>query len=202
MRAFLLLTVAAGLGLSAHASERRELGRHEHGVGALNIAVEGSEIAMELEVPGADIVGFEYEAATAEDKAKVDAAIATLSSPLSLFVLPASAGCEVTSADVELHGDHDEHDAEHAHEEEHAESGHDEHDHDDEHAEGAGGHTEFHAEYVLSCADPSSIDRIDFAYFEAFENARALEIQMISDKGTQGFDVERGAPSLSLAGAI
>lgn len=31
---------------------------------------------MDLETPGADIAGFEYEAKTAKDRAKLDAAIA------------------------------------------------------------------------------------------------------------------------------
>ena len=61
------------------AQETRELGAHEHGHSALNIAIEGGQVAMELQAPGADIVGFEYEAISAEDRAKLDAAIAALS---------------------------------------------------------------------------------------------------------------------------
>jgi len=46
----------------AFAEETRELGAHEHGVGAMNIAIEAGTVAMELRAPGADIVGFEYQA--------------------------------------------------------------------------------------------------------------------------------------------
>ena len=106
------------------------LGAHEHGAGALNIAVEGATVLMEFEAPGADIVGFEYEAKTKEDRAKIDAAVATLAEPLKLFVTPDAAGCVVTAASVELIGDdHDgDHDGEH---------GQDDHAHDDDHAEDA-----------------------------------------------------------------
>ncbi|MEM7669021.1 MAG: DUF2796 domain-containing protein [Pseudomonadota bacterium] len=88
------------------AQETRDLGAHEHGHSSLNIAIEGTQIAMELEAPGADIVGFEHEAKTAEDRAKLDAAIAGLSKPLSLFVLPSAAGCTVTSSSAGLIDEH------------------------------------------------------------------------------------------------
>jgi hypothetical protein len=70
------------------AEQTRQMEAHEHGVGQLNIAIEGTRIAIELEAPGADIVGFEYKAKSSEDRAKIDAAIAVLAQPLDLFVLP------------------------------------------------------------------------------------------------------------------
>ena len=33
---------------------------HEHGVGHLSIAIQGDEVEIELVVPGADAVGFEF----------------------------------------------------------------------------------------------------------------------------------------------
>ena len=208
-----LAVLAAG---TAH-SQSRELDAHLHGHGTLNIAFEGKSVAMELEAPGADIVGFEHPAETAEDRSLIDAAIAQLAKPLELFVIPAAAGCTVTAANVELMGEDDheeghegEHDDKNEHvegqedEDEHAEDHKDEDDHKDEHADEAGeeGHNEFHAEYALTCADPTAIDAIEFAYFERFPNAAELDIQMISDKGAKGFEVERDEPRLSLSGAI
>ena len=67
------------------ADGKRELDAHEHGVGVLNIAMEGSDIAMEFHAPGADIVGFEHPAETAQDHAAIDQAIALLSQPFDLF---------------------------------------------------------------------------------------------------------------------
>jgi len=170
------------------AQETRDLGAHQHGHSTLNIAIEGLQVVMELEAPGADIVGFEHDAKTADDRAKLDAAIAELSKPLSLFVLPAAAGCTVVESRAGLIDEH------HGDGEGHAKG---------EHAgkEGAE-HTEFHAEYLLTCTDPSAIDRIEFAFFEIFQNAREVEVQMISDKGSHGFEVERDAPVLNLSGLI
>lgn len=186
------LIIALMVPSALFAQETRDLGAHEHGHSALNIAIEGTQVAMELEAPGADIVGFEYEAETAEDRTKLDAAIAELSKPLSLFVLPAAAGCTVVETSAGLIDEH--HDEHHGEGEEHAEG---------EHAEKEGAeHTEFHAEYLLTCTDPTAIDRIEFAFFETFPNAKEVEVQMISDKGSQGFEVEHDAPVLDLSGLI
>lgn len=232
----LLSTVAitALVGFAA-AEEKRELGAHQHGVGLFNIAIEGDQLAMELEAPGADIVGFEHAAESAEDKAAIEAAKARLAAPLTLFVMPAEAGCTLASADVDLlteggdhddhgHGDHGheehgheehaEHEDEHDHEEhaehkhdhghtghKHDEHAHDEHDHDDHAGEGGEGHTEFRAEYALTCANPEKIANISFDYFEVFPNAEELEIQMIGGSGSHGFEVTREDPVLQVPGS-
>ena len=195
----------------AFSESAREMDAHEHGVGELNIAVDGDTVAMEFHAPGADIVGFEYEAKSAEDRAAFDAAVALLAKPLELFVLPAAAECSVTkaSAGLESEEDHDDHDHEehasdekhdeHDHEEHASDEKHDEHDHDD-HAETEASHTEFHAEYVLTCGNTDALSGIEFAYFDTFENALELEVQIISAAGAQAFEVERDAPTLDLRG--
>src|SRR5262245_25375966 len=117
MRTLGAVVVLGAFAVSPAAAQtaHRELGPHEHGRGTLNIAVEGNKISMELEVPGVDIVGFEHEAKTREDKATLEKAKQKLSAPLSLFKLPASAGCRVTEAKVEVEtgeSDHSAHEGE------------------------------------------------------------------------------------------
>jgi len=53
---------------------KRELGAHEHGHSALNVAIEGGSVEMELIAPGADIVGFEHAATSEADKVAVEQA--------------------------------------------------------------------------------------------------------------------------------
>ena len=194
MKALPFLIATAITATPVIAEETRQLDAHEHGVGQLDIAIDGQQIAMELHAPGADIVGFEYAAESAKDLAAVDAAVAKLSAPLALFVLPEAAGCSIveSSAGLESEEEHEEHGDEHA-DDEHAEDGHD--DHADE-----SGHTEFHAEYLLNCAEPSAIKGIDFAYFGSFPNALEVEVQIITDTGATSFEVERDAPTLDLTG--
>src|SRR5579883_1715644 len=88
--------MAAALGCGAgnsDAQSHRQLGAHEHGHGRLNIAIDGKTLSMELEVPGADIVGFEHDANTEEQKAAADGAKARLANGLSLFQPDPVAGC-------------------------------------------------------------------------------------------------------------
>ncbi len=201
---------AVGLMCSGAASfalaegEKRELGAHEHGHSALNIAIEGDRIDMELIAPGADIVGFEHAAKSEEDVAAVEQAEATLGEPMSLFAFSADAGCSVESASVEIEGEEhqDEHgDEAHAeevrHEDgEHAEAGHNEH-------KSEASHNEFHAAYTLTCSTPDGLDGIDFAaFFDSFAGAEEVEVTVISEKGQSSYEVERDAPTVDLQGLM
>lgn len=208
-RAALLSTCATLLALTpALAEETRELDAHEHGHGALNIAIEGAQIQVELEVPGFDIVGFEYEAETDADKAKITAALDTLGDPTTVLALPKGAGCEVIEAKAELHGedDHDDHD-DHAHDDAAKDDDHDDHAHDDDakhddhddHAEAEAVHSEFHVEYAMTCADIGQLTTITLPYFDTFTNAEELEVQMVTKKGAQLFEASRDANRLDLS---
>ncbi|AML51806.1 zinc uptake protein ZrgA [Falsihalocynthiibacter arcticus] len=204
-QAFPLIALVAAF--PVFAEDARQLDAHEHGVGTLNIAIEGTTVAMAFEAPGADIVGFEYAATSDADQSAIDAAVATLASPLNLFVMSAAAGCTVVEALAELesedgHGEHgDEHQDDHADEEheDHAEEHHQDEAHEDHanHANEAG-HTEFHAEYALNCESPDALTEITFAYFGAFPNAQEVEVQIITASGAQAFEVERDVPVLDL----
>ncbi|WP_051469505.1 DUF2796 domain-containing protein [Chelativorans sp. J32] len=166
---------------AAHAEEgRRELGPHVHGHGTLAIAFEGDNVQMELVAPGMDIVGFEHEAETARQKNAVETALADLKDPLKLFILPESAGCTVTSADVRVIAeDHEHHDAvaeadDTAGSEEHEDN-----------------HTEFRATYVLACADAAKVTSIGFPFFDRFAGPRALAVTVIDANGQTSSDVTR-----------
>lgn len=226
----------------AVSQETRELDAHVHGIGTLNIALDGTDMVMEFHAPGADLVGFEHAAESPAELAAVDAAIAALNAPLELFAVSEAAGCSVTSAHVDLeegedHEEHDhedhaegDHDGDHTHEEhaehDHREDGHEDHDHEDhaegdhdedhaheEHAEHDHGedghedhadhgdsdsHSEFHAEYRLSCDAPDALSDISFAYFKAFPNAQKVMVQLITSSGAQAFDVDSDEPQLNL----
>lgn len=156
-----VLILALAAPSCAFAQNSRALVSQERGLHTLNIAIEGSQIVMELETPGADIVGFEYEVSTSEDRTNLDAAIAELSKPLSLFILPATAQCTVVKASPGLIDQH------------HEEEGEDP-------AYEKAGHTEFRTEYLLNCTEPTAIDKIEFAFFTVFPNAQEVDVQMIT----------------------
>lgn len=212
LKASLLCSTLLILGLPAavlaSGEESREMGAHVHGHGALNIAVEGNTVALELEAPGFDIVGFEHAPDSDADKAAVEEALAKLSEPQTLFVPSEAAGCQVSEMLVELHGeerhgDHDEMHEEHAEGHDHDDEDHeehaDEHGHED-HEEAAKGesHSEFHATYLMNCDDVSKLTQIALAYFNAFPNAEELDVQLVTDAGARRVEASRNASVIDL----
>lgn len=186
MKSLPLLTVATLIAAPTFAEDTRHAESHEHGVGQLNIAFDGAQISMELHAPGADIVGFEYEAKNEEDHAAIDTAISTLTDPMNLFNFPTEANCSMLEATAELEG----------------EGKHDDHKEDDDHDKHGSkeeSHTEFHAEYLFECKNVDAVKTISFPYFEAFPNAKELELQVITSKGASAFEVENDAPSVGLS---
>ena len=163
------------------AEETRQVDKHEHGVGELNIAVEGSTIEFEFMIPGADIVGFEYVAKSDEDIARINQALKTFDDYTNIFTLPSNSLCELNGQKVALKED-------------------DEHDDHDEHDEEA--HNEFVAHYSFNCGNVKEIDRIDFPYFNTFPNSGELEVQFVSGVGSTSFEVEGDKPFIDLKGKI
>ena len=180
--------VLACMVFPAYAEEHRQLGAHVHGHGHLNIAIEDKTVSIELEVPGADIAGFEHDASTPKQKAALETAKAKLAAGLSLFTPAAAANCTQKSAKVSVEDEH----------EHHAEGGkpaakEEEEDHH---------HSEFHAEYAFECASPSRLASMTFDYFTAFPNAQELDISVISPKGQSSYEVKRDKPRLDLTGIM
>lgn len=180
---FIAAAFVAGIPAMA-ADEHRELGAHEHGVGRLNIAIEGKRISMELEVPGADIVGFEHEASTKEQKAAVRKAKSTLEGALNVFKLPVEAKCKLAEAKVKIEAE------DHDHEHDKAEAKHKEKEDDGDH------HSQFHATYAIDCAAPEKVTGIDFKYFELFASARKLDLNVVTEGGQSHYQVSREQPQL------
>ena len=198
------LLISAMVSVSV-AEETRQVDKHEHGVGELNIAIEGNAIDFEFFIPGADIVGFEYEAKTESDIALVNAALEKFGKFDNIFSLPESSNCNLVNSEIGVnqddeHDDHDDHDDHDEHDDHDDHDEHDDHDDHDDHDEEA--HNEFVAHYSFNCENIKEIDRISFPYFTNFPNSGELEVQFVSEKGSTGFEVEGDEPFIDLKGKI
>ncbi|UVM04517.1 DUF2796 domain-containing protein [Pseudomonas laurylsulfatiphila] len=181
---FAMLPLAIAHAADEHDHEHGSLGAHEHGVGRLNAALDGKTLALELQSPAMNLVGFEHVATSDADKAKVAAARALLEQPLSLFNLPKAAGCVVENQELEspLFGDTPDAD------DDHDEDAKDEHHHD---------HSEIHAHYQFTCATPDALKTLDLAnIFNAFPATQKIQVQLIGPSGQQGVDVTAKAAAL------
>lgn len=119
-----------------------EFAAHQHGVAGMNIGVEGKDVHITFTPTGHDVLGFEYQPRTNEEKAAAKAVKVALEDGLTLFGVPKAADCRVEYAEVNsglFHFDEDDDHKEKAvHKEEDHNHKHDAHKRDDkDHAEHA-----------------------------------------------------------------
>lgn len=144
-----------------HDSEEgvREHDAHEHGAAELSVAWSGSELAVDLDTPAYNILGFEYAPSSSEEQAILDETIAALEAGDLLQFSP-EADCTVMSASVETELD----EAEHS---------------EDEEAEV---HSDIVVSYNVQCQNPDRLEMLDLTrLFERFPNFEDLRAQWISD---------------------
>jgi len=148
--------------LSTQAEERRQVASHEHGVTAANIAIDGSELLIELESPAMNIVGFEHSPGDKDQQATINEAIYELRNGAQLFGFPVGAGCTLDSSDAAYISDSTD-----AHE---------------DHSEHEPSHSGFFAEYTFECTDPGEIDEIRMKVFTKFPLTTVVEASFVSDR--------------------
>lgn len=200
--ALLLASVALDVRAENH-EERRQLDSHVHGVTRMNIAVEGNSLAIEVESPAANIVGFEHRPNNEKQERAIADALSLLEAGDVAFVLPDAAGCQLTEANVQTSYDDEEGDGEHREGEAHSEDEHDDEDHhegeeahsdgDEHHGEEAHAdgdehhdeetHSEFAAEYLFACSAPDQLVEMDVKLFEQFSGIEEIEVQLVSESG-------------------
>lgn len=157
------------------------LGAHVHGVANLNLVLDGAILAVELDSPADNILGFEYLPSSNTDIATTRAAMDTLRQADSVISLPSAAGCtldEVTLespifAAVEATHQHD-------------------HDHDHKHGDKARAHNDISAQYQFTCSNPEALSTLDVSLFEHFPRTETLILQAITPSGQQGGELSAG----------
>ena len=98
------------------------VGAHEHGIARLGLAVDGTRLTVDLQLPAESVFGFEHAPRSAQERATVAEALDRLRTDgARLIAFPDGAACALDSAEVQapegLEGDH---------------AGEDEHTHEDE----------------------------------------------------------------------
>lgn len=186
--------------------EVRQLGAHEHGHGKVAVAIEKGRVAMELEVPGMDIVGFEHEPSSKEQHEQIASARKALHDDvLKLFALPAAAACKLVAATVAIEAGEHEDEAvdgyghghgDHAADKRNMEAKPEKHVGGEEHE----GHNEFRASYEFACAAPDRLTGIDFGFFARFPGAEELDVTVLDAKGQKEYEVSRETPKLEFQG--
>lgn len=167
MRSFLLVgsICLSFISLAANATTEEEyhgnLTAHEHGKGRLDIAVVDNSLAISLDSPAINLLGFEYIPTTSQDKNLATQVKQQLAQPLSLFAIPNKANCSVAEQQIispVFTGDSQSETEHH--------------------------HLDIEANYTFTCTNIAVLNQLDLnSFFKTFPNTELLTIQYIGDNG-------------------
>lgn len=139
---------------------QREHDAHEHGAAALTIAWSDNRLAVDLDTPAFNVLGFEYTPASDEEIAFADESVAFLESGAFLQFSP-DANCALVSADIHTQFSEDTHEDE---------------------AEKESTHSDIEAAYIIECEQPDDLTTLDMSdLFNQFSNFADLQVQWVSD---------------------
>jgi len=154
--------------------DHRVHGAHEHGAATLTIAWSGNELAIDLETPAFNVVGFEYVPTSEEDKALLAESVADLEAG-ELLQLSSGADCVFTTAVVQT---------------ELSEAAHEEGDEET--------HSDIDVAYAVQCQNPDELESLDASgLFVRFPNFEALQVQWLSDTQQSATELTSDSPIVS-----
>lgn len=161
----------------------REQRAHVHGVGQLNIAVEGDLLLIELISPAMDLLGFEHAPRTEAQRQAIETTRALLQAPQQLFAPTPAAGCVLTATEVDLGEPIGEQPApeRHAHAQDHG--------HEHELAPAHDDHADIDASYAFDCRQPQNLTELTIGFFDAFPDAQRLQVQLLTETRQHAFEL-------------
>jgi hypothetical protein len=162
---------------------------HEHGHATLMLVQEKDELQLVFKSPAMNIVGFEHQANSPEQQAKIEWAKQSLSDAAKLFVISKNAKCVLEYVDIKsslLKAD------------DHSDDHSDEHKshHEDEHDDEISSHSEFEAEYHFECASINQLKEINVTLFKTFKSLEEVETHIISKSGQALRELDRNNASI------
>ncbi len=160
------------------------VGAHEHGIARLGLAVDGTRLTVDLELPAESVFGFERAPRSAEERATVAEALERLrTGGARLIAFPEGVTCAVDSAEVEapegFEGDdagedqppHEDESHEHAEDEGH------------EHAEDEGHeHAEVHLLASLTCS-PEPLGPASLRFADLLSDVVQVDLTVVTAAG-------------------
>ncbi len=153
-----VLTSLSGPAVHAHGGKA-----HVHGNAVLQVVMEGSQVEIALQSPMDNLVGFEHEPRTDQQRKAVQALREQFHKPASLFVLNAEAGCKVQDVELDLpfregRGA-------------------------DSHGHGHESHADIESVVRYQCEHPALLKSIDLALFDRFSGIHRIDAQVVSVRG-------------------
>jgi hypothetical protein len=149
-------------------AEMRSAGRHEHGTSRLDIAVDGNDLAIDLDGPAANLLGFEHLPATPEQKAVLAKVVNSLSAGNTLFLTPPGADCRMVSSAVSPP------------------------------AFGTEDHLDLEASWEFRCGNPAALQWVDAQLLARFPGVAKLATRIVTPAGRKVVVLTPGTPRVLL----
>lgn len=181
-----LATLALTLSAPLYAADNPSA--HQHGHAELQLAISGDRADLFFTSPAHNLLGFEHEARTDEQKQHVHSVREWLAT--TPLISTGDIDCQITDANVDIEamehrGRHDEND--HNHE-------HDDHDQTEQQR-----HSDIEVTQVLNCPGIDSTKALITALPEQFTAISQLEISWVSSAGQGSARLKDGETTFSLA---
>ncbi|MBP0596552.1 DUF2796 domain-containing protein [Herbaspirillum sp. LeCh32-8] len=151
---------------------------HVHGVGKLDVALEGNTLTLHLDSPLINLVGFEHAATSTKDKDTVEAAAKMLRDVTRIFVTDPAAQCKPAEVQLEsavlppaLLGEKT----------------------PNTQQAPTDGHADLDGDFTLVCASPGALNTVDVGgLLRAFPGFQRIDVQLATPKKQAAFQLTPG----------
>lgn len=168
---------------------------HVHGVGQLNLAVDGASLTLALSSPLDNFLGFERAPRTERERAAASRLMDQLRAPHGLFQPTVEAGCTLSSATIDapvLAGGAAAAGGGVRPSSEPAAAGKPK-----QAGSGAAVHADLFAEYVYRCANPERLRDVNVLLFDAFRGLTRLDVMLARSRAQSAVTLRRGNTKVS-----
>ena len=144
---------------------------HVHGAAAVDVALDGRRLEIDVDSPLDNLAGFEHAPRSAKEREAIDRMVASFARPEALFAPSTAAACAVKSVqlaspviDASLLAAHGVTalPAAQSHEE--------------------AGHADLDAAIVFDCARPEALERLEVRMFAAFPRVLRVDAQVVTSE--------------------
>ncbi len=157
---------------SVNASTERDLDSHVHSGATLNIAFGDNDLYVELDSPWMNLVGFEHEPSTDEQRASTAESVQHLQQGNELFTFVGTQ-CDMVDVVVENSMDSD-------------------------HAE----HSAVTISYVFNCAELKSLETVDVELFSAWPGIDDIDVQFAGPNGQNAMELDPDNKQIELTSVL
>lgn len=165
-------TLCLTTSFSVNASTKRELGSHVHGGATLNMATGDDELIIEFDSPWMNLVGYEHQPSTDEQRASIAESVQRLQLGNGLFTFVGTQ-CDMVDVVVEssMDSDHEEHSA-------------------------------VMVSYVFKCAELRELETVDVGLFSVWPGIDDIDVQLAGPKSQSSMELDPDNRQINMASVL